>query len=155
MIPLLLKAIDPESEFSAELNTVTEFYGEDFSRHTLEGHLEMLRSNYNGERSLTDIVKYCRSLTPAQRLLMAEAAKLVRLLMTVPATNAQSERMFSALRRIKTYLRATMKQDRLNHLMVMSVHKDKVDSLQWKTIASEFVNGVEERVRVFGKIQPV
>ena len=31
------------------------------------------------------------------------------------ATNATSERSFSALQRVKTYLRSTTKQERLNH----------------------------------------
>ena len=35
------------------------------------------------------------------------------ILLVIPATNATSERSFSALRRIKSYLRSTMTQDRL------------------------------------------
>ncbi len=34
----------------------------------------------------------------------------------MPATNASSERSFSALRRVKSYLRSTMLQERLNYL---------------------------------------
>ena len=35
-----------------------------------------------------------------------------------PVFRSSSERSFSALRQLKTYLRATMKQDRLNYLML-------------------------------------
>ena len=45
----------------------------------------------------------------------------------MPATNAESERSFSAVRRIKSYLRSTMSQQRLNHLMVLHVHSDHTD----------------------------
>ena len=47
----------------------------------------------------------------------------------MPATNAVSERSFSALRRIKSYLRANMSQERLNQSMVLHVHKHLTDPL--------------------------
>jgi hAT family C-terminal dimerisation region len=36
--------------------------------------------------------------------------KLVRLLLVAPASSAEAERSFSALRRLKTWLRSTMTQ---------------------------------------------
>ncbi len=48
------------------------------------------------------------------------------------ATKASSETSFSALRRIKSYLRATMKQDRLNYLMLLHVHKDRTNEIDLK-----------------------
>ena len=44
--------------------------------------------------------------------------------MVMPATNAVSERSASALRRVKTYLITTMKQVRLNSLMIIHMHRD-------------------------------
>ena len=41
----------------------------------------------------------------------------------MPATKALSERSYSALRRIKNYLRSTMTQKMMNNLMLMSVYK--------------------------------
>ena len=64
----------------------------------------------------------------------------------MPATNAVSERSFSALRRVKTYLRSTMKQTRLNHLMILHVHKDITDSLNLNDIGNEFVRCSEHRL---------
>ena len=46
------------------------------------------------------------------------------ILYTMPASTATTERSFSALRRLKTYLRTTMMQDRLTSLAVLHVHKD-------------------------------
>jgi histone deacetylase complex regulatory component SIN3 len=68
----------------------------------------------------------------------------------MPATNASSERSFSALRRIKTYLRATMKQDRLVYLMV-HIHRELTDKLDLISIANLFVSGSEHRQTLFGK----
>ena len=47
----------------------------------------------------------------------------------LPATTATAERSFSSLRRLKTYLRTTMSSQRLNHLMILHVHKDSTESL--------------------------
>ena len=66
-----------------------------------------------------------------ERALMGEVMKLVKLLMTIPATNASSERAFSTLRYIKNYLRTTIFQERLNNLMVTYVYKDRLDLLTW------------------------
>lgn len=69
----------------------------------------------------------------------------------MPATNATSERSFSALRRVKTYLRNTMSQQRMNNLMLLHVHKDVVDSLDLKSVANDFVMDSEHRQKIFGK----
>ena len=71
----------------------------------------------------------------------------------MPATNATSERSFSALRRVKAYLRSTMGQQKLNYLMVLHVHKDLCDSLQMKEIVNDFVADSEHRLRIFGKFE--
>ena len=49
----------------------------------------------------------------------------LQMLLVMPATDASSERSFSGLRRIKTYLRTTTTEKRLNDLMVMNIHKEK------------------------------
>ncbi|XP_061706345.1 zinc finger MYM-type protein 1-like [Cydia pomonella] len=45
------------------------------------------------------------------------------ILATLPVTNASAERSFSSLRRLKTYLRATMKETRLLGLALMHIHR--------------------------------
>ena len=56
----------------------------------------------------------------------------------MPSTNAVSERSFSSLRRVKTYLRSTMTQERLNNCMILSVHKEETDQLELLDIAKDF-----------------
>ena len=60
------------------------------------------------------------------------------------ATNAGSERSFSAVRRIKSYLRSTMSQQRLNHLMLLHVHKDRTDGLDLVDVANDLIFGSEQ-----------
>nr|CAH7756469.1 unnamed protein product [Callosobruchus chinensis] len=46
--------------------------------------------------------------------MIPEIIKLLKIIMTIPVSTCTAERSFSALRRIKTYLRSTMTQQRLN-----------------------------------------
>ena len=51
---------------------------------------------------------------------------------------------------IKTYLTSSMSQDRLNHLMVMHIHKELADKFNLLDVANDFVAVDDSRVRVFG-----
>ncbi len=48
----------------------------------------------------------------------------LRLLLTLSITVASGERSFSALKLIKTYLRSTMKQERLSALALISIERN-------------------------------
>lgn len=50
--------------------------------------------------------------------------KLLQILATLPVTTCSSERSFSTLRRLKTYLRNTIGSNRLNGLALLNVHRD-------------------------------
>ena len=71
--------------------------------------------------------------------LLAMVMKLTKIILTMPAANAISERNFSALRRMKTWLRSTMNQTRLNWCMVLHIHND-TDKLNIADVANEFVS---------------
>ena len=58
---------------------------------------------------------------------MSSESDLSRTVM--PATNAMSEKSFSALRFVKSYLGSTMGQERLNNLIVLHIHSNRTDSL--------------------------
>ena len=56
----------------------------------------------------------------------------LNILMTLPVSVASAERSFSALRRLKSWLRSTMDEDRLSGLAFSNVHRDinvKVDNI--------------------------
>jgi len=69
----------------------------------------------------------------------------------MPAMNAASKRSFSVMRRIKSYLRSTMSQERLNHLMILNIYKETLDDMELKSI--EFVQGKKHRLSVFGNFK--
>lgn len=50
--------------------------------------------------------------------------QMLRVLTVLPVTTATNERSFSTLRRLKTYLRSTMSEHRLNGLASLNIHRD-------------------------------
>ena len=70
-----------------------------------------------------------------------------KLILVMPATNSTSERSFSAMRRVKSYLHS---QERLNSLMHIHVHNDFTDKINICDVCNEFVSKGEHRQQ-FGK----
>ena len=59
----------------------------------------------------------------------------------------------SALRRVKTYLRSSMSEERLNNVLLLNVHKEEADSLDLINIACNFVSANARRQEYFGKFE--
>ena len=53
--------------------------------------------------------------------MMPELLKVIQIFRSIPATSCSSERSFSSLRRIKTYLRITIGQDRLSSVALINM----------------------------------
>ena len=63
-------------------------------------------------------------------------AVLIQILATLPITTATNKRSFSALKYLKTYLRGTTKEVRLNDLALLYVHR--YISLDFEQVIAEF-----------------
>ncbi|KAI3729948.1 hypothetical protein L6452_18621 [Arctium lappa] len=63
-----------------------------------------------------------------------------RIMLTVPVTVASAERSFSKLKLLKTYLRSSMSQERLNGLAILCIEKDILDSIDLDTIIDDFAS---------------
>ena len=57
----------------------------------------------------------------------------------------------SGAKGLKTYLRSTMSQPRLNHIVLLHSHKERTDALDLVDIAKTFVNVNNRRQELFGK----
>ncbi|KAL5017761.1 hypothetical protein ScPMuIL_005158, partial [Solemya velum] len=121
-------------EVSEEIKNVVCFDDSDLQHHDrLHAQLLVLHSG----RSLPDlqsVVTYLKSLTEAEKTYFSEVVKLI---LGMPATNATSEKSFSALRRVKTWL-CTMCQNRLNWCMLLHVHKCTTDALSMQEMVNDF-----------------
>ncbi len=71
------------------------------------------------EIEVIDLLEEANEFFPAMR-------KALKILCTFPCTTATVERSFSTLRRVKTWLRSTMGEERHTGLCLMSVHRNFV-----------------------------
>ena len=110
---LLIHAVN-RKEFEEKFKLITDFYGSDFNSYRLRGQLEVLSAYFKDKSSsvsFRDILEYLKSLSTALKVHYSEVVTLVKLILVLLAINATSERTFSAIRRVKSYLRATMTQE--------------------------------------------
>ena len=124
---LLLKAAY-EEDFEHEFIQVVTFYKGDFNANRLRLHLQIFGNECRklDSKNLSSITAMLKSIPDASQSVIEDVYVLVNLILVMPATNSSSERSFSMLKLIKTYLRSTMGQTRLNHLMILSIYKDKL-----------------------------
>ena len=117
-----------------------------FSLNLWATRLQLLHRHFS--RTLTTVFRVALFKTSLSALLDWIPLKL---LLALPTTNVIIERSFSAMKRIKTYLRNTIIGNRLNHWMLLHVHWKKADQLNMIEIAKEFVGDNEARLRTFGR----
>ena len=141
---LFLKACADSDNNYEELSFLTEFY-DNLHAVNLESQLKVLKTLYSEKAkdeppSIRVIKSVLQSLTPAQRGMLDVVCSAFCILLVIPAINCTSERSFSALRRIKSYLRSTMSQECLNRLMLLYYHQELTDSLDMRLVANEFIS---------------
>ena len=59
----------------------------------------------------------------------SETVRLLNILITIPMTSCEAERCFSTLKRVKTFLRNTTTDDRLNALGMLSMEKKLISEM--------------------------
>ena len=80
-------------------------------------------------KSLSEFLQLLGSLNLTTTT-FCEITKLLNIIITTPMTTAESERCFSTLKRIKTFLRTTMGNDRLSALAMLSIESQLVDQMK-------------------------
>ena len=138
----------------------TKLYSDDINITTLLVQLSMLPDvilTANSEHSMgikevTKVSTICDIFNVCNfaKTMLGEIKKLLHIYLTIPLTSATTERSFSSLRRLKNYLRSTMTQKRLNHLLLLHVHKRACERMNIQKIAIEFVSRNERRLNYFG-----
>lgn len=140
--------------------SIKSTYGNDIDMNRLSLHLQMLPDavkQYGASTSHIKKVTSVRTLCDVLNFggikqLLSQVHILLQIFLTIPVTTATSERTFSALRRLKTYLRSTMSQDRLNHMLLLYCHKTRTDAIDLSRIASSFVSVNDRRLQYFGPV---
>ena len=138
------KERDGENVWKDKVKKFANFYKNDFPSYlTLEAELDLWENYWckiHKEEKPGDIANTLKSvsMTAFPNINIA-----LRILGTIPITSCECERSISALRRLKTWQRSTMGEDRLNGLALLCVHREiKVDV---KNVIKRFVSAKQRR----------
>nr|CAH7738482.1 unnamed protein product [Callosobruchus chinensis] len=124
---------DKYSEFAKKfpvtvLNEVASFYPM-LSKSRLKTELEIIYSREDLKEIVGAMNLLSFILENNLNETFIETSKILKIIVTTPMTTAEAERTFSTLKRIKTFLRNTMLNDRLNALVMISINRNLVHQI--------------------------
>lgn len=138
-----------EALLTGDVDTAVVDQYPELNERSLKVQLNMFKLQYS-YTTTSEAATILRKQLPEVRGLFNQIEALVRLLMVVPTASAEAERSFSALRRLKTWLRSTMLQIRINNVAVCHIHKEMLDKVSKENICQEFIMANDYRKHVFG-----
>ena len=122
-----MQALAPNSKCFLDFDTLLPFLCHyDISSDEIQNELllakEMLSSSPASTdlNSLHDVYSRLAPVSTGYPTLLPA----IQIAMTMGVTSASAERSFSSLRRVKTYLRSTMTEDRLNNLALLNIERE-------------------------------
>ena len=111
----LHSVLTTEGPQKPDVKVAIQLYSPDIKEDRLKSQLKALHSGKESlEKDLKSIVTYLKCLNHIEKEYFSEVIKVVKLNLLIPKTNAVSERNFSALQRVKTWLGTTTGKARLN-----------------------------------------
>ena len=116
----------------------------------LKIQLPMFKLQYNDCSTIKEIIATMRIMVPEVKSIFSEIIAVTRLFLIFPVSSCESERSFSCLRRLKSWLRSTMTQERLNAATLCHIHKDVLDQIDLLQIAREFSSKTPVQRNCFG-----
>ncbi|XP_042410187.1 zinc finger MYM-type protein 1-like [Zingiber officinale] len=135
-----LKYIDDDSLLHSCVNlqeSLTHDGHSDVDGSDLYLELKLLRHSLPREsKRAIDVLNYLKKMDSCY----PNAYIAYRILLTIPVTVASAERSFSKLKLIKTYLRSTMSQERLNGLAMLSIEKKVVEKVDYANLINTFAS---------------
>ena len=128
---VIIKSANGE-DFTVELSKINNsIFGKDLDFPKLNHQLAMLNDIIHQTlpevKKVTSIRTVCSTMASSNyshKSTFNEIHHLLRFYLTVPIKSATSERAFSTLRRIFTYLRSSLTEKRLNNCILLHIYKD-------------------------------
>lgn len=126
------------------VDEIISFYKEDgFEKNRLILHRNMfidlfVEKKGRKPKDASDIIVFARENVHLQEL-MSQMFRLIRILLTIPCTTVTCERSFSALRRLKTYLRSLLLAERLNHIAILHIYRNIVQNMDLDPIIKKWI----------------
>ena len=137
-----------------------QYLEKDINKERFIAQLSMLQdmiqnAQENTIKEVTTLQTIADSMNKSEiyKRMLGKIDRVLKVYFTVPVTTATAERSFSALKRLKTFVRSSMTQARLNNLLMMYVHDSVTESLDLVDVGNQFVSVNSRRKHYFGIIK--
>ena len=125
IIPSVFTECSEDVNWKNEVLKFAEIYKEDFpDYHQSATELEMWERFWKTNASVRLPTTIAETLKIADKVAFRNIYICLNILGVIPVTSCECERSMSAMRRLKTWLRSTMNQERFNALALMHINND-------------------------------
>ena len=125
------------NKFRDDLSNIDELYAK----------IELVKNDI-ATKTETDNIKDAAKFFIGKQDFLPNIIRLYKLALTVPVSVASNERSFSRLKLVKNYLRSTMKEERLDSLMLCACSIDILDQINIDSIADSWSVLKTRKVRI-------
>ena len=141
-----------ENDIAKGMDKLSSHFNGDVCPAALEAQLSTVKVLMSGHEveCFDDILSAVKSVSVHERHFIDQVIKICLLIHVNPATSSSGERSFSTARRVKTWLRSRMQQERFTHLAILNTRKIRLDSISLVSVANAFVSLNDNRKRNFG-----
>ena len=142
------KFLDDRKLLSSCVNLEVKLKSErsDIDGRELYVELKFIQDHIDISMGPLDILKYLKLHGSFPNAIIA-----YRILLTIPVTVASAERSFSKLKLLKSYLRCTMTQERLNGLATIALANDILEMIKYEDIIEDFISKNTKRMMLFSR----
>lgn len=137
----------------ADLDVIRRYKSIDIGK--VVSRVRLLHEEHCNLKSVDDVAAVLRNMHTSTRQYFKEVESVLRIILVMPVSSCEAERSFSALRRLKTWLRSTMGEERLNCMALAHVHQDIIDLITLPGLLKNFVSACKNRALVFGPSRSV
>lgn len=123
-------------DINKSLTNICEKYRKDIDATCLPEEFEQFKILCNNTHSENLVEKFKQVL--GVRSTFPNITTILEILLTIPISNASAERSFSVLKRVKTYLRSTMGQEKLEALSLLQIESHCLKKLNTDDIIKTF-----------------
>lgn len=129
-------------ELNHKISKLCSLYTEDLEEEILKQetiHFQQILKTSDASNS-TIAVQYKYMIEKGYVEIFSNLEVVYRMYLSMAVTNCSAERSFSTLKRIKTYIRSTLSEEKLNHLAIMSIEFEILDQIDFESIIDVFLS---------------
>lgn len=145
-----IQCLNPNNENFLSMNNLKSFAEkfnincEDLYHELHQAKRLIQRKIEEGKCAPTSVLNFTCEIEPYKDA-FHELYRLCKIAVTIPVTSASSERSFSALNRIKSYLRNAMTDERLSNLGIINIERKRSKELDLEEFVDIFANNHNNR----------